>query len=388
MKTKIISAICLIMIAAAVCNTVNFNGFAAMAAQSAAGSDSAAFSSARSMVVIETTGNQIIYGKNYDEKLAEASTTKIATAITAIEHCKNLDEIVTIPKAATLVTGTSIYLREGERLSVRDLLYGLMLQSGNDAATALALYAGGSVEGFAALMNETAKKCGAVNTNFVNPHGLDAGGHYTTAYDLALITSYALKNRDFKEIVSTKKHNINATENNTARYLANKNRLLNSLEGCIGVKTGFTSKAGRCLVTACERDGLTLVCVVLNCGPMFEESVDLINGAFNEYELFTVLPSYNFVGEINVENGDKEHTKIYNKDGFKIVLKKEQANNIRVKFNYPEVLEAPLFKDQIIGTAQVFNGEELIFTANLYVMESVDSLGVKDKIKNIIDKWF
>jgi len=389
LKQKFLLVFCLIMLAGLLLSmtyTVNYNTLNVSA--SSVYAYSGAYSSARSMIVIETGSNGVIYGKNYSEKLAEASTTKIATAITVIDNCKNLDEIVTVTKPATLVEGTSIYLRVGEKLSVRDLLYGLMLQSGNDAATALAIHVGGSVDGFAKLMNETAVKCGALNTNFVNPHGLDNPNHYTTAYDLALITSYALKNKDFKEIVSSKRRQIPATENNTARTLINKNRLLGSLNGCVGVKTGYTSKAGRCLVTACSRGGFEFVCVVLNCGPMFEESEELINQAYKEYELYTVLPDYNFIDEVSVLDGDKDSVKLYNKDGYKIVLKKGEAENITVKYNYPAVLEAPLKKDQKVGTAEVFMSGNLIFTADIYTIEQAESKDIRDKIKDMLDKWF
>lgn len=345
------------------------------------------YTSARAMVVIETTGNSVLYSKNKDQKLAMASTTKIATAITVIDNVKSLDEIVEVKKASTLIEGTSIYLREGEKLSVRQLLYGLMLQSGNDAAHALATYVSPNVADFSELMNQTAKKVGALNSNFVNPHGLDATDHYTTAHDLALITSYALKNKDFKEIVSCKNFKIEAGENNTARSLVNKNRLLNSLQGCVGVKTGYTSKAGRCLVTAAERDGMEVVCVVLNCGPMFEESSDLILQAFKEYSLINVITPYNFVSEILVEDGNKEKVRIYNKEGFSIVLKEEDIKNINVSYDFPDKLKAPLKKDQEVGSFEVFLNNHLQFSSKLYIIEEVESISMLDKLKDIIDNW-
>ena len=258
--------------------------------------------SAKSMIVMETLHDKVLYSKNENTQLPMASTTKIVTAITVIENCDDLDALVTIPKGATLAEGSSIYLRANEQLTIRQLLYGLMLQSGNDAAETLALELGnGSLENFAELMNQTAKNCGAENSNFVTPHGLDDKEHYTTAYDLAKITSYALKNPVFKEIVSCKKYIIPATEHNTARTLLNKNKLLSSLDGCDGVKTGYTKKSGRCLVSSCTRNGMQVVCVVLNCGPMFEDSTNLINKAFEEYKLYEILPSYKFVDDVVVE---------------------------------------------------------------------------------------
>ncbi len=344
--------------------------------------------SAKAMIVMETLHDKVLYSKNKDMQLPMASTTKIVTAITVIENCDNLDELITVPRKATLVEGSSIYLRENEKLSIRDLLYGLMLQSGNDAAETLALHIGdGSIERFAELMNETAKKCGAQNSNFVTPHGLDDKDHYTTAYDLAKITSYALKNPVFQEIVSTKKYVIKATEHNTARTLLNKNKLLNSLEGCDGVKTGYTKKSGRCLVSSCTRDGMQVVCVVLNDGPMFEDSINLINKAFNEYKLYEVLPSYKFVDDITVEDGKSETLRLYNKDGYSVVATEEEIKKYKVEYDYEKIVKAPVEKDTKLGEVKIYYDNSLIFTENLYNIESVEGLDPVDKLKDILEKW-
>ena len=344
--------------------------------------------SARSMIVMETSLNKVLYSKNELEKLPMASTTKIVTALTVIENCENLDKVVTIPKKATFVEGSSIYLKEGEELTIRQLLYGLMLQSGNDAAETLALeIGGGSFEKFANLMNITAKKCGAENSNFVTPHGLDDKNHYTTAKDLALITSYALKNEDFKTIVSTKSYKIPGGEKTIARTLINKNKLLSSLEGCIGVKTGFTKKSGRCLVSACERNGMQVVCVVLNCGPMFEDSANLINKAFSEYKNYEILPSYKFVDDVNVENGNVSKLRLYNKKGFSVITTEKEAKNYVVKYNYSKQVNAPIKKDEKLGEIEIYYNNALIFKENLCSIEEVKSLENSDKIKDILDKW-
>lgn len=346
------------------------------------------YSTAKSMIVLETTNNSVLYSKNENEKLPMASTTKIVTALTVLENCKDIDKIITIPLKATLVEGSSIYLRENEQLSIRQLLYGLMLQSGNDAATALALEVGnGSIETFANLMNETAKKCGAENSSFVSPHGLDAKDHYTTAKDLALITSYALKNETFKQIVSTKTYKIDGKENCTKRIIINKNKLLNSLEGCIGVKTGYTSKAGRCLVSACERDGMQVVCVVLNCRPMFEESLELINKAFNEYKLYEVLPPYKFITDVSVEDGKSNSLRLYNKNGFNVVAKEKDIYRYNIVYDYSKTVKAPISKDQKLGKVEIYFDKTLIFSEDLCSIEKVDSIDTNDKIKTILDKW-
>ncbi len=347
----------------------------------------AELTSAKSMIVIETTNGSTLYSKNANEKLPMASTTKIITALTVIENCEDLDKVITIPKSATLVEGSSIYLKPDEELTIRQLLYGLMLQSGNDSAATLALEVGGSLEDFADLMNETAKKCGATNSSFVTPHGLDDKNHYTTASDLAKITAYALKNPTFKEIVSTKSYNIPATNKYGARYLINKNKLLSGLDGCVGVKTGYTSKAGRCLVTACERNGMQVVCVVLNCRPMFEDSAELINKAFEEYSLTEVLPAYKFVTGVQVENGKATTIRLYNKQGYSVVDKQENLDNYVVVYDYPETVKAPIEKDKVLGTVKVYYNKTLLFTENLCSIEKVDKIETNDKIKNILDKW-
>ena len=342
--------------------------------------------SAKSMVVIETSENKIIYSKNENEKLPMASTTKIVTALTILEHAPDLDKLVTIPRSATLAEGSSIYLRAGEQLSIRDLLYGLMLQSGNDAAESLALEIAGSLDSFAVLMNETAKKCGAENSSFVTPHGLDDPNHFTTALDLAKITSYALKNPEFKKIVSTKTHIIKATEHNTARTLINKNKLLSSLEGCIGVKTGYTKKSGRCLVSACEKDGAQFVCVVLNCGPMFEDSARLLCNAMKEYKRHVILPDYKYITDISVEHGKSASIRCYIKDGFSVVDKDENLDKYVVKYEYENVVKAPVFKGDKLGSVKVFYDNDLIFSENLCSIENVEVEDVSE-LKSILDKW-
>lgn len=237
---------------------------------------------AQSAIVINQGTCRVFYEKNADVRLPIASTTKILTAITVIENTEDLNKTVTVPDAAVGVEGSSIYLAHGEQLRVIDLLYGLMLQSGNDCAAALAIITSGSIPEFARLMNETAKKAGAVNSNFVNPHGLHDDKHKCSARDLAFISSYAMSSEIFRTIVATKVYRdcpYAGREYN--RVIKSKNKILNMLEGGNGLKTGYTKVAGRCLVASATRDGATVISVVLNCGPMFEESCDLINNAFD-----------------------------------------------------------------------------------------------------------
>lgn len=254
--------------------------------------------SAKSAVVMEKTSGRVLWQKNADEQLPMASTTKIVTAYTVIKNAQNLDKAVEIPAAACGIEGSSVYLRAGEHLTIRELLLGLMLRSGNDCAVALAMEVGGSVENFCQLMNDTARELGCENSNFANPHGLPCDEHYTTARDLATITCNALKNSTFSEIVSTKSAKINNEGYDYLRVLTNKNKLLTSFDGADGVKTGFTKKAGRCFVGSATRNGMQVVVVVLNCGPMFEDTASLLNAAFATYELKCLVPENKLCGAV------------------------------------------------------------------------------------------
>ena len=342
-------------------------------------------SSAKSAYLMETTTGRILYEKNSEQKLPMASTTKIVTAITVLDNCENLDEIVNIKSNSVGIEGTSIYLREGEQLTVRELLYGLMLRSGNDASVVLANHIGGSVENFCSMMNKLATDLGLENSNFVNPHGLDTEGHYTTAHDLAVITAYALRNEEFAKIVSTK--NIVIGQGESRRSLANKNRLLGNLDGCIGVKTGFTNDAGRCLVSACDRDGLKLVCVVFNCGPMFEESSEMFELVYKNYKMLEIIPSYNTYDNINVENGTKNFVTTYSRAGFIIPVNKNEEANINVIIDIKPSIEAPVEKDTEVGKVEVYLGKHLLFSEKIYTMDKVSSRLLSDKVKDILDNW-
>lgn len=342
---------------------------------------------AKSMVVIEADSRRVLNDKNKDERLAMASTTKIMTALVTCKNVKDFDEVVAINDNAVGIEGTSMYLKKGEKLTVKELLYGLMLPSGNDAAMALAYYVGGSEEKFVEMMNEQAKELNLQNTHFENPHGLDADGHYTSAYDLAIITAEALKNDTFKEIVSTKNIRVTGSKENEPRFLSNKNKLLKTLDGCTGVKTGFTDNAGRCFVCSCTRDGMTLISVVLNCGPMFEESAKLLNTCFEKYKMREILEPYAQGENIKVSNGESDFVQTVTKHGFTYPLTDEEFNNIKIVRNQPEILDAPVVKEQKIGEIEIYLDKNLLFKENIYTMENVKSTKYLDKIWEIVDEW-
>ncbi len=243
---------------------------------------------ARAAVLLEAETGRMLFEKNADERLAIASTTKIMTALLAIENC-SMDEIVTAGKNASGVPGTSIYLSEGEQLTMEEMLYGLMLRSGNDAAVAIAEHVDGSVEAFAERMNARAEALGA-NAYFTTPNGLDSGGNGASARGITQIAREALRLEEFVTIVSTKKRTIPWMDHEYMRVLTNKNKLLSTYDGAFGVKTGFTQKAGRCLVFAAERDGMRVVGAVLNCPGWFEEAADIMDYGFETYSMMELLP--------------------------------------------------------------------------------------------------
>ena len=258
--------------------------------------------SAKGAVLIEADSGTVVFEKNKDLVLPMASTTKIMTAIVAIENC-SLDEKFTIPLEATNIEGSSIYLKEGEILSCKELLYALMLESANDSAVALAYATCDSLEAFVSLMNEKANDLGLSSTHFTNPHGLDDDEHYTTPYELGIIATYAMKNPVFREIVGTYKTTIPLNNGEGTRVLVNHNKLLRSFEGVNGIKTGFTKKSGRCLVSSAEVDGVSMICVTLNAPNDWQNHKNMLEYGFSKYECIDLADSGYYILEIDVING-------------------------------------------------------------------------------------
>ncbi len=308
----------------------------------------------RAECVMEKNSRRILYESRGDVRLPMASTTKIVTAATVLSLCRDVEERFTVPKEAVGIEGSSVYLKEGEEYSVKDLLYGLMLRSGNDCATALAYHCSGSVEGFASKMNVTAEKAGALNSRFKNPHGLPCEGHYTTARDLTSITCYAMQNPTFKEIVSTRYYSPCGWKN--------KNKLLYSFEGAIGVKTGYTREAGRCLVSAAEREGMTLVCTVLGCSPMYERSTVLLNDGFDAYRYVEILQEE----EVFAVGEGKNCMRGYVKQSYSYPLLKEEESLVEyrtIALKNPQIGEN---NEEIIGQLEIYLLKRLLFSTNLY----------------------
>ena len=317
-------------------------------------------------IVMEVDSNRVIHEKNAHEKKYMASTTKILTAITVIENC-DLNSKVAVGNETVGIEGSSIYLRAGEVLTVKELLYGLMLRSGNDCAETLAVFCSGSIKDFALLMNKTAEKIGSKNSNFVNPHGLHDDNHYTTAYDLALISCYAMKNDNFREIVGTKSVKISNSLGENQRLLINKNKMLKNLEGETGIKTGYTKKAGRCLVSSCMRDGVEYVSVVLNCGPMFERSTELLNSAFKNYSVKRIVDSENILAFIPI-NGSDEECAVGIKKDILLPLTEIESDNLDIVINVPKCVDRPIKKEEIIGSLDIYYQNNLLFSEKIYTI--------------------
>jgi D-alanyl-D-alanine carboxypeptidase (penicillin-binding protein 5/6) len=337
----------------------------------------------RAAVLIDVESGRILYQKNIRQQLPMASTTKIMTAITAIEE-GDLQETVTAGIRAQNTGGSSIYLQAGERLSLEELLYGLMLQSGNDAAVAIAEHIGKSCEGFADMMNKKAARIGAAGSNFVNPHGLDQEGHFTTAGDLAKITAYALKNPVFKQIVATKQKKIPWWGRDYSRVLNNKNKILWQVEGGDGVKTGFTNKAGRCLVASASRDNWQLASVVLNCGPMWEESEALLEYGFSAYRQATYYEKGQFVKTIAVKGGKEERVRLVSDRNLKIALTDEEQERVVIVEDSDDLLKAPVAEGQIAGNIKVMLDGEVLMQANLVCQEEVKEKSIRSVLPQIL----
>lgn len=343
-------------------------------------------SCAASMITTEAGSGRVLYEKNADSRRPMASTTKIATAITVIDNVPDLEKTVVIPDCAVGVEGSSIYLSKGETASIRDLLYGLMLQSGNDCAVALAVTTAGSVEKFAALMNETARKCGANDTNFVTPHGLHDDNHYTTARDLAKISAYAMKNATFREIVSSKRHTMPWAGHDCDRVILNKNKILTTFDGGDGIKTGYTKKAGRCLVASATRDGMTIISVVLDCGPMFEECRNLMEKAFEEYSLVEITALAPDV-KAEVRDGAKKTVTLRPTATSTYPLTKEETERLIFEEKGVKPMRGGVKRGTENGKICVTLEKRLLFESKLFTIEEVEPLPVRDILLGIAREW-
>lgn len=300
--------------------------------------------SAEKAILLDATTGRVLFEKNADKQSLIASTTKIMTALVVCEHCNVLDRM-RIPKEAVGIEGSSMYLQEGEILTIQELLYGLMLRSGNDAAVALAIYCGGTVEGFAQLMNDKARQLGMESSHFVNPNGLDAPGHYSTARDLAVLAAYAMKNPVFAMTVSSKSVTIGN------RVLQNHNKLLWRLEGADGVKTGYTQAAGRILVSSAVRQGRRLIAVTINAPDDWNDHSQLINHGFEAYFVRKLVTKGEILGNHTVSGGNGGIVHLVADSDFSYALADGEV--VSVELPGAGFVYAPVAQGQFAGFAHV-----------------------------------
>ena len=325
--------------------------------------------SAQSAVVLDARTGDIVFESNAYEKRSMASTTKIMTAILAIESGK-LEQCVEVTAQMTRTEGTSIGLKVGYKMKLIDLVYGMMLESGNDAANTVALYLADSYESFSAMMNRKAAEIGMVNTNFVTPSGLDDEKHYSTAYDMALLASYCIKNPVFRSICSEKNYVAELIDPASNRlYFSNHNRLLSSVDGVFGVKTGFTKKSGRCLVSAIEKNGAVLVAVTLKAPDDWNDHRKLFSYCLDCYESASFEES--FPTEIAVEGGQKTRISVLAETKrLDFAVKSGKKTGERVYF--PSFVYAPIKKGDVLGRAEYFADGKSVETVCFIAGESVE----------------
>ena len=331
--------------------------------------------SATSAILMDTDNNRILYSKNIHKPRLIASITKIMTATLAVESGK-LDDVVTVDDTIKKAYGSGIYIKEGEKLTLKDLLYGLMLRSGNDAALMIAKYVGGSVENFVDMMNNKATEIGMKHTEFNNPSGLDEEkGNYSTAYDMAILTSYAMRLKEYKNIVKTKKYTLKTNKNSYVWY--NKHKLLKRYKYTTGGKTGFTKKAKRTLVTTASKNGVNLVVVTLNDGNDFQDHMNLFEYGFNNFQNYSILKK----GNINIYHEKYyQNYQLYVKNNYNYILSKEENSSIVLK--YELVKHSKISKNKSIGKVIVKIGDKEIHTEKIYAKRKKNTKGFLRRLLN------
>lgn len=343
----------------------------------------------RIALIYDRASGRILYEKNGNKQTPMASTTKIMTSIVVLEN-SDLEDIVIIDDKSARTGGSRLGLKKNDKITIKDLLYGLMLCSGNDAAMALAIHVGGSVENFANMMNKKAEELGLINSHFILPHGLDMKEHYTTAYELAKTADYALNLKKIREIVSTKSYTV--TINGQPKNITNTNELLGNLNGVYGVKTGFTNGAGRCLVTACKRDNLDIITVVIGADAKkyrTSDSMQLIEYAYKNFKMIPIkekieeqFESWKRLNQnrITIDKGVKNNIELgleeLNYEN--MAVKNTQVDNIKIEINAIYELEAPVEEKKTIGNVKIMVGEDIIEILEIYNKEMIRKKEVRD----------
>ncbi len=362
-------------------------------------------------IVIDAKTGQVLYDKNMNEQREPASTTKIMTALLALENL-DLDKTVTIDAETPFTGGSRIYLLEGEQVKVEQLMYALLLPSANDAAVALAKEIAGGVPAFADLMNKRAKELGAKHTNFVNPNGLHEEGHLTTAYDLAMIAREAIKNSEFRRFVSTYRYIIPATNKQDIRYLYNTNRLIYDeytkelvngvmrpakYDGAIGIKTGYTPEAGGVLVAGAKRGDTELIAVVMKSTTegRFADSIALLDYAFANYKSVKAMDKGTILGEIPVKHGSERKVQVVAKEDAYATLPIEAAQSlVETKIKLNKKVQAPVAKGQKVGEVEIYEGDQLLGKVDAITSAGIPEggilsvIGITDETAKVIERVF
>ncbi len=344
---------------------------------------------ALSALLLDAANNRVLYEKNGYDQMPMASTTKIMTCIVALEN-SNPNEVVNVSAYAARMPDVQLNIRAGEQYHMGDLLYSLMLESHNDVAVAIAEHVGGSVEGFAKMMNEKAKALGCEHTNFVTPNGLDAPEHYTTARDLAVIASYAIKNEDFIKVTNTSTYSFQELKKSRSHSVTNKNRFLYMMEGAIGVKTGFTGGAGYCFVGAIKRSDRTLISVVLGSGwppnknLKWLDTRELMDYGVTNYHEKQIFKDIE-LEPLSVKKGQQNFEPLYMEGNLSLLMREDEK--VSIKYELPEYLQAPVKKNSILGYADYYINDSLYARVPICAVNNIPGLDLPYCFRRLLSLW-
>ncbi|ATW24093.1 D-alanyl-D-alanine carboxypeptidase family protein [Candidatus Formimonas warabiya] len=327
--------------------------------------------SAKSAILIDASSGRVLFEKNAHESLPQASTTKITTALIALEQAK-LTKRIRVPDNFVNPGESNIYLEPGEVQTLEDLMYALLLKSANDAAEAIAIGIAGSEEKFVAMMNERVRELGLKNTHYTNPHGLHNDDHYTSAYDLAMIAREALKHKEFQDIIVTNRHLLSWPGHDYSRVVYNANKLLKTYEGADGVKNGYTKQAGNCLVGSATRDGMQLIAVVLHSNGMYDEVSALLDYGFQNYQKKNFYGSRQLIKDIMVEGGKTEQIRVFTKSPVSVALRDSEIDQVHPKIYLPDSIKAPVKAGQRLGAVVIQINKDMTVTTELIAGDSVN----------------
>lgn len=350
---------------------------------------------AKGAILVEESSMRILWERDADLPLPMASTTKIMTCIVALEN-GNMEDIVVASKRAAAAPKVKLFLKPGERQTLEDLMYALMLQSSNDAAVAIAEHVGGSVEEFCEIMTQKAKELGAKATVFKTPNGLDAPGHVSTPYDLAIISKHAFENPEFLKIITTSARNIPSKplEESRPHALVNKNNFLTSYPGANGIKTGYTGLAGHCFVGAAKRDDMQLFAVVLASGwggvgrnQKYIDTARLMDYGFKNYKITPIKQAMDDAGALPVIKGEEEIVRLAYGKSLNLPLREDEKDKISITLNIPTEIQAPIKARQSIGIAEVFIDQRLVGTLPIITTTNVDEKTIKRSIQKAFKEW-